>query len=176
MPVFTSIAFLDTFEAVASLPARMGLFRAAVEDDTRFIPLRGHPKGASGDRIAWYQTYAKWPEMKNILGRLKRIGDGIVADPGIEFGYIFLEMLDAGSVTAWRPPEDPPSWLRVHLPLRTNPDAFLFAGRESAHLLPGSLALVNRAIWSCAANWGEASRIHLVADFRKKAATESIVT
>jgi hypothetical protein len=173
MTAFTPIAFLDTFDLVASLPARMGLFRDAA-DGSRMLALRTERPAPLGEdagigRVAnpfgWYAAYTKWPEMKNLLGRLKRIGDVQLGE--IELGHVYLEMLDADTVTQWRRPEASP-WVCAHLPVRTNPAAFLYAGREMTHLLPGQLTVVDRGVWSSAVNWGEYARIHLVIEFRKK--------
>jgi hypothetical protein len=164
---FTPIAFIDTFDLVASLPPRIGLFRH-VESGERLLPIRGYRKDTdpAEELFAWHQTYAKWPEIKNTIGQMRRLAAERIGPPGIELGRVFLEMLDGGTALPWRRPEAS-AWIRAHLPLRTNPAAFMFAGRESMHLLPGQLTVVAPA-WGCAVNWGEFSRIHLVVDFKRK--------
>jgi hypothetical protein len=163
MTAFTPVAFLETFDLVASLPPRMGLFREAA-DGSHMLPLRGRGKE---DRLGWYGAYVKWPEMKNLLGHIKRIGDAQLGE--VELGPVFLEMLGPGTALPWGPPT-PGLFLRAHLALRTNPAALMFAGLERAHLLPGQLTAVDRGVWSSSVNWGEYARIHLVCDFRKKEA------
>ena len=100
MPHFTPLVFLDTYPLLASLPAREGMFRAT-HDGERILALRGPKKDTEPAEEAWvrYQSYAKWPEAKIMLGQLKRIGDGLLGE--IEFGRVFLEMLDAGACLPW---------------------------------------------------------------------------
>lgn len=178
MPAFIPVAFLDTFDTVASLPARMGLFRAdpLTQYGERILTLRTFRKDSdpAEENFAWNQAYAKWPEVKNTLSQMKRIGDAQLGPPGIEYGRVFLEMLDAGAATPWRASIASPMrpFLRAHLPLRTNPGAVLYVGRESMHLFPGQLTIVEQRGLQSGVNFGEWPRIHLVADFRVRTAQE----
>jgi hypothetical protein len=167
MPHITPIAFIDTFDLVASLPAYMGAFRATGDHGARWIRLRDRKTVAEGedpDVFTWYQPYGRWVEMKNMLGQLKRIGDARLG--GIEWGCVWLEMLDPGTALPWYMHHD--QFMRGHLPLRTNPGARIMAETESAHLLPGQLTIVNVAVMGSAVNFGEWPRVHLVCDFRRK--------
>ena len=162
MTAFTPIAFIDTFDLVASLPPHLGLFRPT-ETGERVLPLRGPRKDAE-ETFAWYKPYGRWVEAKNMLGQLQRIGDAHLGS--IEFGQVFLEMLDPGVTLRWDWTA-PTSFARGHLPLRTNPLARMYAGTETAHLLPGQLTIVSGGP-QCAINLGSWPRVHLVCDFRKK--------
>lgn len=167
MANLTIVTHVDAFDLTASLPERIGMFRS-VGNGSRVIPLRMLKKAElDTDAYAWNQVFGKWPEMKTLATRLRRLGDARFGNGGIGFGLVFLEMLDAGTATEWQKPDDT-DWLRVHLPLRTNPRALIFAEHECASLPPGQLTLVNQACWRCAVNWGEWPRIHLVADVRQK--------
>ena len=163
MPAFTPIAFIDTFDLVASLPPHLGLF-IQVAEGRRILLLRWSRKDTD-DAFAWHKTYSRWIEAKNMLGQLKRIGDAHLGS--FEFGRVFLEMLTPGATLPWRTPEET-DFLRAHLPLRTNPQARMYAGTETVHLLPGQLTIVSGGP-QCAINLGSWPRVHLVCDFRKKA-------
>jgi aspartyl/asparaginyl beta-hydroxylase len=173
MPHITPIAFIDTFDLVASLPAYMGAFRSAGDPGVRWMRLRDHKTVAEGEGeniFTWYQPYGRWIEMKNMLGQLKRIGDERLGE--IEWGRVYLEMLDPVATLPWRAQTEPyyQRFMRAHLPLRTNPAARIMAETESANLLPGLLTIVNVAVVGSATNFAEWPRVHLVCDFRRKGA------
>lgn len=132
-------------------------------------PARGHEEAE--DAFVWSATMAKgkWPEIGNLLGRLKRDADARFGE--IEFGHAWLELLDRNTTMPWTPPADGlyvEQHTRLHLALRTNPACVLFAGTEAWHAAAGFLTVVNRRVPTSAANLGEYGRIHLVADVRKK--------
>lgn len=59
---------------------------------------------------------------------------------------------------------DPDLW-RVHIPLITNPDAFMFVGGKMWHLPVGSAYLVKVEDYHLALNAGSENRIHIVFDW-----------
>ncbi len=168
MPAFVSVTFLDTYALLASLPEREGLFRS-IDFGERILSLRGVRKGTdeADENFAWNQTAAKWTELRNTLDRLKRMGEN--RGVKVEFGRVYLEMLDPGSTVPWRTLNGPyhEHFLRAHLPLRTNPLARIMVGTESAHLLSGQLTVVNVRMPHSAVNLGEWPRVHLVCDWRE---------
>lgn len=174
MANFTPIVFLDTFDLAASLRERMGFFKPVPDQlGVRAIHYRGLKQDTEeeDEQFTGYTVTARWVELANTVKRIKRIGDQFVGGEGIEFGRIFLEMLDPETALPWRVNSAPyfQHFARAHLPLRTNPAARQFVGTESAHLLPGQLTVVNMRGLSSALNLGEDPRVHLVLDFRRKA-------
>lgn len=169
-----TLCFVDTFDLLCSLRPRIGLFLPA--GHVRELPLRSARKGtdpADGDFVVSREA-SRWTEFKTTLGRLKRAGEAILGGE-LEFGRIYLEMLDAGGVVPWRRETDPCSERFVHvvLPLRSNPMAVTYSGIESATLAPGWLTIVNVRVPYGAVNFGDHARIHLVLDVRgKQPATE----
>lgn len=59
---------------------------------------------------------------------------------------------------------DPDLW-RVHIPLVTNPDAFMFVGGKMWHLPLGNAYLVKVEDYHLAVNAGSENRIHIVFDW-----------
>lgn len=161
MQNFRAIAALDTFDLIPSVRARLSLFRPG-ERGERVIHLRW-PEGEAWKRS---REWGKWAELQNTIGRIQRVGEQIVGK--VERGRIFLEMLDPGGILQWRTEEGPyyENFLRVHLPIRTNPAAVIWSGAEFSHLPAGQLTLVNVRAPSSAVNMGEYSRVHLICDFR----------
>ena len=175
MTNFVPIAFLDTFELAASLRRRMGAFVLDPLDmlGPRCLKVRGPRTGADDpdDDLAFvaYKDAANWPELRATLGRISRIGEATIG--GVEFGRVFLELLMPATRLPWDVlVEDRYSerFSRLHLPLRTNPAAIVYAGTEQMHLLPGQLTIVNQRAGVSAVNLGEWPRIHLVVDFKRK--------
>lgn len=175
MTNFVPIAFLDTFDLVASLRQRLGLFKARAGEEALLLPLRGFRKDteAADENFVSYAVTSKWVELANMLSRLRRIGDqGLGA---VEFGRIHFEMLPSGMIVPWSRGESGPyaeRWSVLHLPLRTSPTAVMYAGPEQSSPGPGFVTIVNVRVPSSAVNLGEHSRIHLVAEFRKKDAID----
>lgn len=169
MTAFTPILWLDTYDLACSLRARAGLYRAQ-DDGTKHIRLR-YPQNIDDPETRWLQSrdLAKWVELRTMLDRIRAVGDKTLGH--IEFGSIFVELLLPGVALPWVKSDGwyAESYLRLHLPLRTNPAALLFVGAEAQHLLPGALNIVGRNALCSAINAGIAPRAHLVVDFRKSA-------
>ena len=157
MPNFAAVAFLDTYDLVASLPGRIGEFKAG---NPRILTLRGAVKDKEGE-YGYTALANRWPEVKNILGRIEM---GTPQSGPLDLGRAYLEMLDPGSDTRWQSVGG--IFATLHLPLRTNPDAIMYSGRENQHLLPGMLTIVDTRLWS-AVNRGEWPRVHLVVDVKR---------
>src|SRR5712691_7616392 len=170
---FTPITFLDVHELAASLRERAGLFKQSPDSGLRLILHRGFKKDTdeAEEMFTGYAVTTKWVELRNVVSRLKRIGDELLGPPGIEWGCIYLEMLDPGAMLSWRPGRTGPyaeRFVRAHLPLRTNPGAMLYRGVEGVHLPQGQLAIVSSQVPQSAINLGEWPRVHLIIDFRRK--------
>lgn len=168
---FASIAFLDPFELIGSLRQRMGLFGPSAGGGLRSLPVRG-PRANADDPdddlgFVLYKDAGKWVELKNTLGRIKRIGD---QGGGIEFGRIALELLPPGVCLPWAFEDSTYNarFNRAYLALRTNPGVTLFSGNESWSPIIGLLTVANRRVRHSAVNLGEHPAIWLAVDFRRK--------
>ncbi len=163
---FLTVGFIDPFELSASLPRRMGLFKDGV------LMVRGPRAGADDpdDDVAYKQLLDvnKWPELKSMLAKIKRIGD---SQGGIEFGRIYLELLQpykppVDFCALWMPPGDgyAERFNRLWMPLRTNPSVMHYSGIESAHLQHGVVTWINRRTPTSAINLGETVAVFLIVD------------
>ena len=177
---FATLVFYDTFEVVASLPPRMGLFRQdAAAEGRRLLTLRMPRAGEdeNAESVAWgwnVQTSPKkWPQIHNLLGRMLRDAKARVAGD-VELGSIYLEMLDPGAALPWQTLTGAyiERFSRFHMALRTNPAAMMFSGNETFSPALGWLTAVNARVRCSASNDGAWSRIHLVVDVRKKEPVE----
>lgn len=163
---FRPLAPIDTWDLIPSLRDRLSLFRPGDRGE-RVIPIR-----FEGEKVAWTVSPAygknggKWPELAATLNRIQRIGEQIAGK--VERGRIFLEMLDPGAQMQWRTETGAyyDRYLRVHLPIRTNPAAVMYAGMEFCHLPAGQLTLVGVKGPTSASNMGDFPVITLVCDFR----------
>ena len=170
MIFFSQVAWVDPFELAASLRGtRMALFKG--DDRRRLLHIRGpRPNAADADddlAFVWAKEYARWAELKIVLGHIERFG---AKAGGIEFGRIGFEMLMPGRVLPWQRDEGAYAerFMRAHLPLRTNPSAMIAAGTEMMHLLPGALTVVAHRNYYSAVNHGEQPRVHLIVDFKRR--------
>lgn len=172
MANFTPIAFIDTFELAASLVPRMGMFKRG-GGPFGVLPVKW-AKDPEADAFTFVQAAElnKWPELRNTLSRIVRLGRSILGE--LELGEISFTLLDPGVGVPWYSDSNAyrRAFLTLHLALRTNPDAMMISGTQMAHLLPGALTLVNHRVPCSAINLGEHARIHLTIDFRKKEKTE----
>jgi hypothetical protein len=163
--LFRAVDHIDVFELSCSLRPRMNLFGPAKEG-VRLLGLRWADDGV------WkaHKETRKWTELRNSITRIKRLGKALLPDEDLEEGAIFLEMLDPGSSTSWS--DDPVDYLRVVLPIRTNPRALMHAVPasglpEAVHLPQGQLTLCAPAL-SSATNLGQSPRVHLCINIRQK--------
>ncbi len=168
MNSFAPLAFIDCWELQCSLKPRLHLFPAADEWGRRVFSLRRYDSESETWKVS--KELGKWVELRNMLSRIEREGEKIAPDTSFERGAIWLEMLEPGCGTPWQ--QAPAEWLRLHLALRTNPAALMFAGGESHHLFPGQLTLVRPALAS-AINLGEMPRVHLTIEVRQRDQNES---
>lgn len=171
MPNFVIFTFADTFDICHSLHTRLGLFKPGEREGIRVLPIRGFRKDTepTDESFVGYPVATKWVELNNMRSRLKRVGDQLLGT--VEFGRIYFEMLDAGAKLPWSEGEAGPyaeRWGMMHLPLRTNPGAVMYAGTEISSPGQGWATIVNHRAPHSAINLGEHSRIHLVVEFRKR--------
>lgn len=170
MGAFTWVAYLDTWELACSLRPRMNLFREGAEPGTRILRVRfaDNPEDEAL-HFKHHKEFARWTELRTTASRIQRLADATPYGP-TERGDIFCEMLEPGATLDWQPLVGPYHMrhARLHLPLRTNPRAMMYAGPEALHMLPGSLHVVSAGVPLSAVNLGEWQRIHLVVDLRKK--------
>lgn len=164
---FRAVGFIDIFDLVPSVRARLALFKADADAFARrrTLPLRWQ------DGEVWKRSkeWNRWAELRNTLDRIQRAGEQIVGK--VERGRIFLEMLDPGTMTPWHVEEDQ-NWLRLYLPIRTNPAVIIYRGIEATHLPAGNLTLVGMARAASSINGGDCPAITLIADFRPVAKME----
>lgn len=171
MTAFTPILWFDTFDLACSLKPRMGLFRKR-DDGTLVIDIRRPHADCDLDdpeqEPRWLQSReaAKWVELQNIIKRVRQIGETRVQ--GFAYGRIFVELLPTGHAVPWQQASGnyAETYMRMHLPLRTNPAAMLLVGCEAMHIQAGVLTIVGRLALCSAINAGIAARAHLVLDFR----------
>jgi hypothetical protein len=165
---FTPLVFVDTFALTASLERQSGLFDHGTPRILSVVRPRRGTEEADED-FTWNPAAAKWVQLKNAIGRLKRKGEDLFGP--IDLGHVYLEMLDAGARTEWEDGLTGPyaeRHTRLVLPLRTNPGALMVAGNEAFSPAMGWLTAVNARVPHCAINLGEWPRVHLVVDFRKR--------
>ena len=175
------IAHLDTFALLASLYARREAFNdetlrqaypGSPHRDTRTIFLRG-PEQPTPAR--WfedvlhvdYPALANWPEATAVLAEIGwHLPLGAVLDKAM------IVELKPGGVIAWHTDEGHYAELhdRYHLPLVTNPGAFLLSGGEQVHVPVGLLTRFDNRVLHSAVNDGRTPRIHLIVDVRKEGA------
>ena len=168
---FAPLAWLDTFALAASLPRREGLFRAEPErPGLRHLAIRGLRKDTleEDEDFVGYKAATNWPELKNLLGRIQRLGD---LGGGVELGRVFLMMLDAGAMQDWRREASPyfERWSRALVAVRSNPGVVMVIGAEAFQPGPGILNVVSVRLPHTMANFGETPAIMLAVDFRRKA-------
>mgnify|MGYP001610861339 CR=1 FL=1 len=177
---FAPLVFYDTFEVVASLPHRIGLFRQDADVEGRRVlmlraPRAGEDENADSVAFGWNAQHLpkKWPQIHNLLGRMLRDAKQRV-DGDVELGRIYLEMLDPGAVLPWQTLTGAyiERYTRTHLALRTNPATMMFSGNETYSPAQGWLTAINARVRCSASNDGAWPRIHLIADVRKKEPTD----
>jgi hypothetical protein len=161
MSNFVPLAVLDVWSLAASLRSRMNMFRRgeteSVADPTTRVLLR--QPNDEGDAV----NLVEWPHLANVLSRIVRLPKA----QGQELGSVYLAHLRQGSFVQWH--ADPPrGWQTLHLPIVTNPGAWMYSGPQSAHLESGVLTWVNAAALCSEVNFGEFPRIHLVLEVRPK--------
>lgn len=175
------IAHLDTFAFLASLYARREAFNdetrrqlypGSPHRDTRAIFLRG-PEQPTPAR--WfedvphvdYPALADWPEATAVLAEI-----GWHLPFGAVLGKAMIVELKSEGAIAWHTDEGPYAerYERFHLPLTTNPEAFLLSGGEQVHVPVGLLIRFDNRVLHSAVNGGRTPRIHLIVDGRKDGA------
>lgn len=175
MANFVPLLFVDHIDLAGSLRRYEGLYDHGTP---RILPIRFPRKGTepededfvSGPRDS---AIAKWVELKNFLGRLKREAEKLTGP--IDLGLVFLDMLDPGATLPWTTESGVyiERFTRVHLALRTNPATLMVSGCETASPALGWVTAVNVRVPCTAINLGQHPRVHLVVDFKKKEAIDA---
>lgn len=188
---FRVIAHVDTFELTASLRDRIKEFDAmtlrqdypgSAHRDTRSIFLRGpamNDEWPADQKIrTWfadvphvdYPIASDWPEVWPFM---RAVADSVFAyRPGAGtpvLGKVMVIELKPGGSLAWHVDQGPYSQAttRFHLPLVTNPQAWMYSGGEQAHLPVGALTWFDTSVPHSAVNLGAEPRYHLVVDVRR---------
>jgi hypothetical protein len=186
------IAHVDTWPLAATLYPRLDLFKAVTlrqdypgspHKETRMIPLRvpaplltalaPMPPHLDPSVLAalWFEDVPHantpildgWPEATALFAGLSTVlMRGAV-------GKVMLVELAPGGSLAWHKDEGAyaQAHMRFHLPLVTNPMAFLLAGGEQAHVPVGALTFFDTSVLHSAINLGETPRVHLIVDVRR---------
>ena len=169
MANFVPLLFLDAHELAASLRQHTGLFDHGTPRILTIREPRNNTTEDDEDFIWRAALVKKWRELHHFLGRTRREAEKAFGPQDI--GHIYLEMLDAGVRLPWADGLSgsyAERYTRLHLALRTNPQAMMYSGAEVASPAPGWLTAVNFRVPHSAINLGDWPRVHLVVDFRKK--------
>jgi hypothetical protein len=152
--------WFDPFELICSLRPRMGWFREPV----------------NGKRIvhATDKVQDKWPELANMLDRLRQFGKD-----AYENGRASVEMIDPQAITPWEVDPGPYEALgqqfikgpRFLMALRSNMGFAFHGPAEVINPNPGQLFMVDTRLPRCAINMGESPWIGLVIDAKPKASS-----
>jgi hypothetical protein len=171
MPAFAAVAHLDTFELAGSIRQRWGFFKPTGNPGLRIMRVRGVKTGTEEgpEEFVRYKPTSGWVELDNLRGEIERRAEAIMP-PGVDFGEISLEMLDAGAVLNWTTETDPyfARWSRAIVPLRTGPGVLFVCGVETASPGVGWLTIVSPRLPHCAINMGDVPAVWLTIDFRRK--------
>ena len=176
-----AVTWLDTRAFAESLPGHIKEFDeitlrqdapGSPHKDTRAIFLRG-PSASTPEAAvrAWFDDVAytdygnllQWPEALDL------VDDILLQLPSAAVGKIMLVELKAGGALAWHIDEGDyaKAYRRFHLPIVTNPMAFMYTGGDQAHLPVGVLTEFDTSVLHSAINAGPAPRIHLILDVRR---------
>jgi hypothetical protein len=173
MPAFAAVAHLDTFELAGSLLKRWGLFKSTGVPGLRILRVRGVKTGTEEgpEEFVRYKPTSGWVELDNLRGEIERRAEAYMP-PGVDFGEISLEMLDAGATLNWTTETDPyfARWSRAIVPLRTGPGVLFVCGVETASPGVGWLTIVSPRLPHCAINMGDSPCVWLTIDFKRKQA------
>jgi hypothetical protein len=177
---FMAVGFVDVFDLAASLPRRLGLFRRGEDGETSVLHIRGPRRNTTEDAcdLAWYTRdkhpeLFKWPELRNQVEHIKTVADKMGEANGIkqEIGRVYLEQISHAKVLPWAEPLAGPyadRLTRLHLPIRTGPDAALFAGADQWRPPAGQIVIVNHRMPTSAVNFNLWPRVHLIIDLMRK--------
>jgi hypothetical protein len=170
MANFVPITFIDVFELAGSLRQKWGQFKGE-RPGQRILRIRGHAKDSdpAEDRFGRYAAAKGWVELDNTLSEIEGKA-AMILPPGIEYGLVYLEMVDAGGAVASRGEASDyfTRWSRMILPLRANPATLMTYGVETSSPGLGWLTIVSPRLPHAAINAGEMPFVVLVMDFRKK--------
>lgn len=178
---FTPVGWIDVYDLACSLRPRLSQFQGT---GTRVLPLRGPRKDTSPDDEYGYvdsRLLAKWVEVRAAVDRIRDAAamwarSGNTGGGGaVEFGRIFLDMLDGGGAINPLRRDNRAYWsrhVRLLVGIRCPPHAYLWAPPEQLVIQPGQVVMTSPALWHAAINLSETPRVNLVVDV-KKASTPS---
>lgn len=161
MAAFTAVGFVDPFDLLCSLKGRLGGFQGT---GLRVLHLRA-PRKSEPEEYLDTRELARWSEARAILDRIALAAKQRTG-ANVDFGRIFLEMLDAGTGTRPRRDLSPGAqrYARLICGLRCNPGAILWCPPEQHVLSAGEVVMTASALYHGAINMGEFSRINMVID------------
>jgi hypothetical protein len=151
-PPIVPVCWVDMWALSASLRTRLGLFEA---DDGRFMLRSGEEWGEN------------WNAARNVVNRIRQ--QSVLR--GHVLGDAYIYRVDYRSQGKWHEPR--PLLVELQVAIVTNPQAFLFVGTTCHHLLTGVVVAVDRTQPTCAVNWGDGPRYHLILEFTRESKNEN---
>lgn len=164
MSHLTVIGWLDT-GLVWSRLRQVYWERFEGDGDLDTIPLLDE----DGAKLPIMRGEKGWQGANTFLTRFKQAAAPFLGGKPAELGATWIERLRPNGKTPWTV-IDEPDWLRIHVCLSGPPGAWLYCGGEAlngAGMMPGSVVYVNVSALHSAVNFGNAPRIHLVANVRR---------
>jgi hypothetical protein len=176
MPNLNPIGWIDVYDLACSLRSRLSEFQGT---GTRTLPVRGPRQGGDADdEYAFIESrrpmVRKWVELDAVRRKLDDAATARIGG-GVDYGRIFLEMLDPEAHIALR--RDTRHYAARHLRLvvciRSNPGCFLWCPPEQLGLVPGQIILTSAGLLQAAVNLGDTPRINLIIDVKQKITTSA---
>jgi hypothetical protein len=128
-----------------------------------------HLLDEDGSKLPIMRGEKGWQGANTFLTRFKQAAAPFLGGHPATLGATWIERLRPNGKTPWTV-IDEPDWLRIHVCLAGPPGAWLYCGGESVNgtlLMPGAVMYINTAALHSAVNFGNAPRIHLVANVRR---------
>jgi hypothetical protein len=109
-----------------------------------------------------HPDFEKWSSLRMAIGKARQIAEA----KGFVLIRAEIEGLKSGEHQEWTRDNDN-TGIIVHVGIVTNPASAVFAGAESATLIPGQVIAFGSKLWRSAVNQGDTARWHLVLRFVK---------
>lgn len=163
---------VDVWELAASTRARMNLF-ASTQVAGHKLFLARQPKDDGGFLVS--KEWKAWTELRTTILRIERAAADTPFGPAVA-GAVFMELIEPGCGLPWTAETGPyfETYIRLHLPLRTNPATRLYCGLDVVSPGVGALTMLSPTSLCSAVNLGDTARIHLVVDLRKLAVSSHL--